>query len=269
MVADVEAAIADYRLDLAAHSLYEFLWNEYCDWYLELSKPALQTGTAEQQNATRHTLLSVLEITLRTLHPFMPFITEEIWQRVRVPLGIEGKSIMLQPWPAGGTPQDAECMDQVEWLKSVLQGIRRIRSELNLAPSQALKVEFQAGGESDRQRFAQFEGLLGSLGKVESFHWVDDSADTSKSAVALVGELKVLIPLAGLVDVQAELQRIEKLMARERAGLKQSRAKMDNRRFVDNAPESVVEQERQRLADHEANLSRLVAQLAQLEKLRD
>jgi valyl-tRNA synthetase len=269
MVAEVETFIGEYRLDLAAHSLYEFLWNEYCDWYLEFSKPALQSGTPEQQNATRHTLLGVLEITLRALHPFMPFITEEIWQRLRAPLGIGGETIMLQPWPGEAGDRDPECERQVAWLKAVLQGIRRIRSELELAPAQALKVEFQGGSAADRARFTDFESLLASLGKVESFRWIDDDADTSKSAVALVGELKVLIPLAGLVDVAAELQRIEKLMARERAGLQQSRAKMNNRKFVDNAPEAVVEQERERLAGHEANMSRLEAQARQLERLRD
>ncbi|NND43749.1 MAG: valine--tRNA ligase [Xanthomonadales bacterium] len=269
MVTEVEQGIAAYRLDLAAHSLYEFTWNEYCDWYLELSKPALQSGTEAQQNATRHTLLSVLETLLRTLHPFMPFITEEIWQRVREPLGRAPGTIMLQPWPEAQAQGDEGCIGDVEWMKAVLQGIRRIRSELNLAPAQPLRVELQGGGEMDRQRFEQFESLLASLGKVESFEWVGPDADTSTSAVALVGELKVLIPLAGLVDVKAELQRIEKLMAREQAGLKQSRAKMGNRKFVDNAPEAVVAQERERLADHEANVARLEAQKKQLQSLGD
>jgi valyl-tRNA synthetase len=268
MVSEVEACIGDYRLDLAAQALYEFLWNEYCDWYLEFSKPALQAGNPAQQNATRHTLLSVLETTLRALHPFMPFITEEIWQRLRGPLGIRDETIMLQPWPAVEIDPDPEPERQVEWLKEVLQGIRRIRSELNLAPALMLRVEFQAGGEQDRAWFESFKSLLASLGRVESFRWVDADADTSKSAVALVGDLKVLIPLEGLVDVQAELRRIGKLIAREQAGLQQSRAKVNNPRFVDHAPAAVVEQERERLAGHQANVERLEAQLRQLERLQ-
>ena len=125
-------------MDLAAQALYEFVWNEYCDWYLELSKPALQEGSEEQRNATRHTLLSVLERSLRALHPFMPFITEEIWQRLREPLGLQGETIMLQDWPEPAAA-DPEAEALIGWLKAVLQGIRRIRSELNLSPASPWK----------------------------------------------------------------------------------------------------------------------------------
>jgi valyl-tRNA synthetase len=268
MLTEVHKHIEDYRLDLASQALYEFIWNEYCDWYLELSKPSLQQDEESFQNATRHTLLSVLEVSLRALHPLMPFITEEIWQRVKTPLGIEGDSIMIQPFPESG-PGDEQAEQDINWLKLVLQGIRQIRSELNLAPSLKLEVELQAGNESDRNRFAQFESLLASLGRISSFRWVDDQAETSNSAVALVGGLKVLIPLAGLVDVNAELARIEKLMARESADLKRSEGKMNNKKFVENAPAQVVEQEKGRLAAHQAKLEQLSLQLEQLERLRN
>jgi valyl-tRNA synthetase len=268
MLTQVNEHIDEYRLDLASHALYEFIWNEYCDWYLEFSKPALQTEDEAQKNATRYTLLQVLEISLRALHPFMPFITEEIWQRVKGPLGIEGETIMHQEFPvAGDTDDDAES--DVEWLKESLQGIRRIRSELDLAPSLKLNLEFQAGGTSDRDRFNRFESILAFLGRIESFTWIADDADTSNSAVALVGDLKVLIPLAGLVDVQAEMARIEKLMAREKADLDRSQAKIGNRKFVENAPPAVVEQEKERLARHEAKLKEFQLQLEQLESLKD
>jgi valyl-tRNA synthetase len=267
-LAELAEHVENYRMDLAAQCLYEFIWNEYCDWYLELSKPALQHGAAAEQNATRHTLLAVLETCLRALHPFMPFITEEIWQRVKGPLGIEGDSIMVQRFPeAGDTDPEAEA--DIDWLKQVLQGTRRIRSELSLAPSLELPVEFQGGGESDRARFAQFEPLLASLARAGSFAWLEGDADTSKSAVALVGDLKVLIPLAGLVDVQSELSRITKQLARERADLERSRAKMGNRRFVENAPEAVVAQERERLAAHEASVESFREQIERLESLGD
>jgi len=266
MLAEVHGHVGGYRMDLATQALYEFVWNEYCDWYVEFSKPVLQQGDAAQRNATRHTLLSVLETTLRALHPFVPFITEEIWQRVRAPLGIEGETIMLQPYPeAGETDERAE--GDIAWLKEVLQGIRRIRSELNLAPALELDVEFQAGGAQDRERFGRFESMLRGLGRAKSFAWIDEDADASKSAVALVGDLRVLIPLEGLVDVQAELARIEKEMARESADLQRSRAKVGNRKFVENAPPAVVEEERRRLAAHEANLRQLREQARQLESL--
>jgi valyl-tRNA synthetase len=269
MVNEVQANIEGFRMDLASSALYEFIWNEYCDWYLEFSKPALQSGNEQQRNATLYTLLKVLETTLRALHPFMPFITEEIWQRLREPLGISGNSIMLEPWPAENRPVDPEPEISVGWIKSILQGIRRIRSELDLAPSLMLKVELQSGTESDRAFLAQFESLLISLGRVESFNWIDDQADTSKSAVAPVGSLKLLIPLAGLVDVQAEMVRIEKLIAREESDLKKSKAKVGNKKFVENAPPHVVEQEKERLARHEAKLQQFNSQLQQLESLKD
>jgi valyl-tRNA synthetase len=266
MLAELHEHIRAYRMDLASQALYEFTWNESCDWYLELSKPSLQQGDEAAQNATRHTLLHVLEISLRALHPFMPFITEEIWQRVKGPLGIEGDTIMTQPFPEAGEG-DVDAARDIDWLKAVLQGIRRIRSELNLAPSLELPVELQSGGAGDRDRLQRFEPMLASLGRVSTFRWIDESADTSSSAVALVGDLKVLIPLAGLVDVQAEKARIEKLMAREAADLNRSRGKVNNRKFVDNAPAAVVEQEKQRLAMHEANLEQFRQQLEQLEKI--
>jgi valyl-tRNA synthetase len=266
MVAELVEHIENYRMDLAAQCVYEFVWNEYCDWYLELSKPALQHGSAAEQNATRHTLLAVLDTALRALHPFMPFITEEIWQRVKGPLGMEGESIMLQAFPEAGEA-DPEADADIAWLKQVLQGTRRIRSELNLAPSLQLPVEFQGGDAGDRRRFELFEPLLRSLARATSFTWHAENADTSKCAVALVGDLKVLIPLAGLVDVQAELARVEKLLARERSDLEKSQAKMGNRRFVENAPAEVVQQERDRLAAHEAKVESLREQIQRLEAL--
>ncbi len=144
MIAEVSRHINEYRLDLASQRLYEFIWNEYCDWYLELSKPVLQKGSSDEQNATRYTLLYVLESSLRTLHPIMPFITEDIWQRLKAPLGIEGDSIMLQAFPQAGEI-DKQAEADIGWLQAVLQGIRNIRAELNVAPGKVLNIAFQAG----------------------------------------------------------------------------------------------------------------------------
>jgi valyl-tRNA synthetase len=268
MINDVETHFGDYRLDLAAQALYEFIWNEYCDWYLEFAKAMLQYENEEAQATTRNTLLTVLETCLRTLHPIMPFITEEIWQRVKTPLDIDGDSIMLQPFPQAN-PYDAAAEQDVEWVKNVIQGVRRIRSELNLPPAKALDVLFQAGHAADRNRQQQFAGILRQLARIHSSNWVDESADTAQCAVALVGDLKILIPLKGLVDVEEELSRLTKQLARENADLQKSEAKLGNSRFVENAPEAVVEQERERLVAHKANVENLHVQIRQLESLRD
>jgi len=266
MIADVRGHIDDYRLDLASQRLYEFIWNEYCGWYLELSKPALQNGTASEQNATRYTLLFVLESSLRTLHPLMPFITEEIWQKLKSPLNLEGDSIMLQPYPEAGEI-DTQAEDDIGWLQSVLQSIRNIRAELNVAPGKPLAIAFQGGTAIDRDRQEHFANLLQGVGKIETIEWLEEDADTSQYSVALVADLKVLVALKGLVDTEDELARLGKLLERELLDLKKSEAKLGNSRFVDNAPTAVVEQEHQRLAKHKSKVAGFEAQIKKLEKL--
>jgi len=267
MIAEVENQFAGYRLDLAAQALYEFTWNEYCDWYLEFAKAMMQSADPGVRAATRHTLLTVLETTLRALHPIMPFITEEIWQRVRPALNIEGDSIMLQSFPAPGAFDD-EAEQDVNWVKGVIQGVRRIRSELNLPPAKMLDVWFQDGDSSDRERQQRFGDALAQLARIQSARWVEQDAATAQCAVALVGDLKILIPLKGLVDVEEELVRLQKQLERETADLRKSESKLGNRRFVDNAPEAVVEQERQRLATHRANVENFRDQVRRMESLR-
>jgi valyl-tRNA synthetase len=268
MIADVTTHINEYRLDLASQRLYEFIWNEYCDWYLELSKPVLQSGSADEQNATRYTLLHVLECSLRTLHPFMPFITEDIWQRLKGPLNIEGDSIMLQPYPqAGDTDEQAEV--EIGWLQNVLQGIRNIRAELNVAPGKMLDVAFQAGTTADRERQTQLATLLTGVGRIKLNPWLEENADTSEYSVALVSDLKVLVSLKGLVNLADELARLGKLLEREQADLKKSEGKLGNSRFVNNAPAAVVEQEQQRLTAHKTKVAGFMAQIKKLEKLLD
>jgi len=268
MIADVRTHFNDYRLDLASQRLYEFIWNEYCDWYLELSKPVIQNGCPEEQNATRYTLLHVLESSLRTLHPIMPFITEEIWQRLKTPLNIQGDSIMLQPFPEAGDTDD-EAEEDSGWLQKVLQGVRTIRAELNVSPGKVLDVAFQSGTSADRDRQTLFADLLRGVGKIGSSQWLEDDADTSEYSVALVADLKVLVSLKGLVNLEDELARLDKLLKREMADLKRSEGKLGNSRFVDNAPAAVVEQEKQRLAAHTVKVEGFRDQIKKLEKLRD
>ena len=268
MVAEVEEHFGDYRLDLAAQALYEFIWNEYCDWYLELAKATLQSDDAEACANTRYTLLNVLQTSLSTLHPIMPFITEEIWQRVKPLLHIEGDSIMLCPFPQSGS-FDPDAEQDIDWVKDVIQGIRRIRSELNLPPAKLLDVLFQAGKPSDHTRQQAYSGVLSQMAKIQSSNWAGEDADTAQCAVALVGDLKILIPLKGLVDVEEELARLNRQLEKENADLRKSEGKLGNDRFVENAPEAVVEQERQRLDSHRANVENIREQIRQLESLRD
>jgi len=266
MIADVRKHFNEYRLDLAAQRLYEFIWNEYCDWYLELSKPVIQNGSAAEQNATRYTLLHVLECSLRVLHPIMPFITEEIWQTLKAPLKIDGDTIMLQAFPLTGEI-DLQAEDDIGWLQNVLQGVRNIRAEMNVAPGKMLDVAFQAGTASDRERQKQFATLLSGVGRMAIGPWLEEQADTAEYSVALVADLKVLVSLKGLVNLEDELARLGKLLERELADLKKSEAKLGNRRFVDNAPPAVVEQEQQRLAAHKTKVAGFKAQIKTLEKL--
>jgi len=266
-VAEVHGHLGDYRLDLAAQALYEFVWNEYCDWYLEFTKPTMQGDDEQAKAATRYNLLAVLEKTLRCLHPIMPFITEEIWQKIRPMLAIEGETIMLQPWPENA-PIDEEIELEVNWLKEVIQGVRRIRSELNIAPGKPLEIWFQGGGETDQQRLSKHDIVFSQLARAESIQWVDETADTAECAVALVGDLKVLVPLAGLIDVEAELSRLRKQLQMEKSHVDRCQAKLANKKFVENAPGEVVEQERQRLAEHQGSLSKLEEQVQKLEGMQ-
>ena len=268
MIADVRGHIDEYRLDLASQRLYEFIWNEYCDWYLELSKPVLQKGSSEEQSATRFTLLYVLESCLRVLHPMMPFITEEIWQRLRTPLNISGDSIMMQSFPQAGD-FDKKAEHDIRWLQNILQAVRNIRAELNVAPGKPLAVAFQSGNDSDRKHQQQFESLLQGVGRINAFKWLDDDADTTEYSVALVADLKILVSLKGLVDVEDELTRLGKLLDRELIDLKRSEGKLGNNRFVDNAPPAIVEQEHQRLAIHRSKVTGFEEQIDKLKKLRD
>ena len=273
MLSAVETHFVEFRLDLASQALYEFIWNEYCDWYLEFTKSTLQGNDEQAKAATRYTLLTVLETTLRALHPIMPFISEEIWQRIRDLLGITGDSIMLQAFPRAGVPDStgpgADIEQEIDWLREVIQGIRRIRAELNVAPGKPLQALFQSGGERDRELLHRYTGIFCQLARIESFEWIDAARDTAQCAVALVGDLKILVPLKGLVDVEAELARLRKQLDGEQSMLAKAEAKLADRRFVDNAPAAVVEQERERKATHAANVINLQQQYEQLESLRD
>ncbi|NII71706.1 valyl-tRNA synthetase [Dyella sp. SG562] len=262
---DVEQHFLTYRFDLLAQELYEFVWNEYCDWFLELSKPALNGDDAAAAASTRRTLLVVLETVLRALHPIVPFITEEIWQSVAPLLGLTEAALLRRPWPkAGDIAADEAATAEVEWFKNVLSGIRRIRSEMNIAPGKTIPLLLADGDAADRARAAKFAAQIAFLARVDAPQWIDAGVDEPAAAAAVVGSMRVLIPLAGLIDVGAEKTRLGKEIGRIEGEIRKCEGKLGNANFVANAPAEVVAQERQRIADWGTQLSALREQLLKL-----
>jgi valyl-tRNA synthetase len=267
LVREVETQFAAYRFDLAAQALYEFTWNEFCDWFLELAKPALQGSDPAAADSTRHTLLHVLEALLRALHPLIPFVTEEIWHHVAPKLGIvvDGASISTQayPEPSPHAFDDAAAVADIEWLQAVVANLRRLRSEMNLSPGKAITLLYSGGRESDRVRAARFADAIAFLARAGSQAWVEGGEAPAASA-AVVGDLTLLVPLAGLVDPEAERSRLAREIKRVEAEIGKCRGKLGNDSFVANAPAAVVDQERQRLADFSSELAGLKQQLERL-----
>jgi valyl-tRNA synthetase len=259
-----------YRLDLAAQTMYEFTWHEFCDWYLELSKPVLQTekASAASQRGTRKTLIDVLEAILRLIHPFMPFITEEIWQQVAERAGIEGETIMLRPYPdAADSVPDTEAVNDIEWVKQFILGIRQIRGEMDISPGRKLPVLLQGASDTDQQRATIHAKLIQVVGRVESVTVLADGQPPPAAATALLGDLRLLVPMKGLIDVDAERTRLEKRMHKVRDDLARTNGKLGNEKFVNNAPAHVVTQERERAADFERTITQLAEQLEKLREL--
>ncbi len=265
-----ERALDTYRFDLYAQSVYEFAWHEYCDWYLELTKPVLwdEDAAPEELRGTRRTLLTVLDMLLRATHPIMPFITESIWRELKPHLGLTAPTIMQQPFPeAQDFPEDTDAVEAVEWLKGVIEGVRNIRGEANIKPATELKLLLQGGAARDRELAADTERLLKRLAKISELTWLEDGEEAPPNALALVGELKVMVPLAGLIDVEAERARLAKEIERQSGEQARIEKKLGNESFVAKAPAAVVEKERDKLNDVAASLATLNAQLESLDAL--
>ncbi|MGY3297464.1 valyl-tRNA synthetase [Pseudomonas sp. TE6288] len=268
--AEVTRQLEQFRFDLASQALYEFIWNQYCDWYLELSKPVLwdENAPVERARGTRRTLVRVLEVALRLAHPFMPFITEEIWQRIAPLAGIDGKTIMLQPWPEANESRiDAAAEGDIEWLKELMVGLRNIRAEMNIGPGKPLPLFLKNANADDQRRLQENEALLKKLAKVESFTVLGEQDEAPLSATALVGDLQVLVPMAGLIDKDAELARLSKEIQRLQGEVQRVGGKLSNAAFVDKAPPAVIEKERAKLAESEQALANFTEQHARIAAL--
>ena len=262
--AEAQTHYANYRFDLLAQCLYEFAWNEFCDWFLELTKPALNGADADDANSTRHTLLYVLEALLRLLHPLTPFVTEQLWRQVAPRLGITDDTISLRPYPTAEefAGDFARAEADVEWLKSMVNALRRVRSELNVPPSKLVPLLLQGGNDDDRARMTRFTSSLSFLLKLERIEWLANGSDTPPAAAAIVGDLTLLVPLEGLVDLGAERARLDKEIARVESEKDKSETKLS--KFTDKVPAAVVEQERVRLVEWTAQLAGLRSQRAKL-----
>jgi valyl-tRNA synthetase len=256
---EVEKGFAEYRFDNAARAIYEFVWDEYCDWYVELAKVQIGAGNEAQQRATRRTLVRVLEAVLRLAHPIIPFITEELWQTVGPLAGKSGPSIMLQPYPAHDPEKrNAVAVAQTETLKALVMACRSLRSEMNLGPDKRPPL-IVAG---DRSVLELLVPYLQFLGKLESVSLVDGELPATDAPVSIVGDYKLMLKVE--IDVAAEVARINKEISVQSGQAEKARQKLANANFVDRAPAAVVEQERARLAQFEDTLAKLNAQLAKL-----
>lgn len=268
--AEVERSVASYRFDLASQALYEFVWNEYCDWYLELSKPVLwdDNASAAAKRGTRNTLVTVLESSLRLLHPLMPFITEEIWQTVAPLAGKSGDTIMLQPYPEPDTDAiDERAEQEIEWLKAVIVGIRTIRSEMNIPPGKEIAVLVSGGADEDKKRLAQNSQYLRKLTKLSDVNWLAEGTEAPAAATALAGELEILVPMAGLIDKDDEIARLGKEIEKLQKDVSRIEGKLGNANFVDKAPPEVVAREREKLEAQQQAIATLHEQLQRITAL--
>ena len=269
-LATVEQALADYRFDYAANALYEFAWHEYCDWYLELTKPVLQTQLfpASVRHGALRTLTEILEALQRALHPIMPFITEAIWQRTAPLTGRSGETVMLAPYPRPEEfPTDAASESEVGWIQALVLAVRQIRGEMNINPGRRIPVLLKGTSAQDRQRLEQHRPYLERLAVTTTIEPLSAEATAPESATALIGELVVLVPMAGLIDAAAECERLQKLLNRAESDLAKVRTRLENASFVSQAPAAVVAGEQARAVELERMATGLKDQLARVRTL--
>ncbi|NAW58621.1 MULTISPECIES: valine--tRNA ligase [unclassified Vibrio] len=259
---DFNHHLDNFRLDMASNTLYEFIWNQFCDWYLELTKPVLWKGSEAQQRGTRRTLITVLEKTLRLAHPVIPYITETIWQSVK-PLvdSVEGNTIMLQALPQYDEANfHQEALDDIEWVKSFITSIRNLRAEYDINPGKPLEVMLKAASEKDAVRLEANKQVLVSLAKLESVRVLAAGEEMPACATALVAKSELMIPMAGLIDKDAELARLDGEIKKTEGEIKRLEGKLNNAGFVAKAPEAVVAKEREKLDGYKETLVKLAEQ---------
>lgn len=269
-VADIHAQFAVYRLDLVAQALYEFAWHEFCDWYLELTKPALNDPATPEpvRRATQRTLAETLGALLKLLHPLIPFVTEELWLELARATSTSTATIMLERMPeTADYVEDDEAEQEVAWIKGFVVGIRQIRGEANISRSTELAVKVAAAGDTDRARIVRHESYLKKLAGLSGIEVLAGDEPVRGAATALLGGMRILVPLAGLIDVALERERLDKQLARTKDDLQKCLRKLGNENFVANAPEEIVAKENARVAEFRQRAEQLEQQLARLAEL--
>jgi valyl-tRNA synthetase len=267
---DVIDALDQFRFDQASYAAYEFIWNEYCDWYLELSKPVLYGDdySEAEKRGTRRTLVRVLEAILRLAHPFMPFITEEIWQRVAPLSGASGETIMLAPFPQPEQEKiDAIAEADVLWLKGVIAAIRNIRREMSIPQGKALPLYLHNGDEQDRRRMEENRNFLARMAKLDNIIWLTPEQSAPPSVTQLVGRMEILVPMAGLIDKTAELDRLGKEIQKLKQEVGRAEQRLKNPGFADRAPADVVAKEKEKLNEYRSQLAKLEEQAEKIKYL--
>lgn len=266
----VQQAFATYRLDLAAQAIYEFIWNEYCDWYVELTKPVLndENVSEERKAEVRRVLLAVMEASLRLAHPIMPYLTEEIWQTLAPKLGISGETIMLAQYPVA---DEAKINEQAEadmqWLQGLIGAVRNIRGEMGLGNARLLPVLLQNTTDAEKAQITRIEALFKALAKVESITFLADGEQPPLSSSSVVGHVSVFVPMKGLIDPKAELGRLQKDLDKVQKQHDQIATKLGNEGFVAKAPVAVVEGEKVKLAEFADQLAKIKANMEQIAAL--
>jgi len=262
-VKEYRGALDSYRFDIAANILYEFTWNQFCDWYLELTKPVMNGGTEAQLRGTRNTLVNVLEALLRLAHPIIPFITETIWQQVKVLKNISDDTIMLQPMPEFAEAKvDEAALSDTEWLKQAIVAVRNIRAEMNLSPSKPLEVMLRGASTDVVRRVTDNHNFLKTLARLDSLTCLAADEKGPVSVTKIIDGAELLIPMAGLVDKTAELERLAKEVSKLEIEIGKIEGKLSNEGFVSRAPEAVVAKERERMAEFEQAKAKLIEQQA-------
>lgn len=261
-------ALDQYRFDLAAGELYEFTWNQFCDWYLELTKPVFANGTEAQKRAASFTLVNVLEKLLRLAHPVIPFITEEIWQKVKVFADVTGDTIMTQAFPAvDETLINEKAVAEINWLKDVITAVRNIRAECNIAPSKGLDLIFRNLPSVEQNVLENNRTLLQSMARLDNISALTQGEDAPLSVAKLVGNTELLVPMAGFINKEAELARLTKEIEKLNGEIARIENKLGNEAFVAKAPEQVIAKEREKMADYQSGLEKLQAQYQAIENL--
>ncbi len=263
---NVEKHLKDYRLDLMSQELYEFVWHDYCDWYLELSKPLLQDEKTKA--GTQATLIKVLNEMITLLHPIIPFITEEIFEQCNVITGKDSVSLMTQSYPEVDQKlSSTDSEDEIKWLQTFILGIRKIRGEMNIPPSKPLPCFVQNFNANDETYLQKNANILNVLAKMDNIEKLNPTDDAPESAMALVGEMKILIPLSGLIDKDQEIARLNKEIEKLEKQKMQFEGKLNNEKFVLGAPEAIVNVERERLSETLSAIKDLNEQLVKISSL--